>query len=135
MVLIKWSEKYSVNIKKVDEQHKKLIEMINNLHGAMLHGKSHEILGNIIDGLIDYTKTHFKTEEELMKNYGYPGYLSHKLQHDKFVRKVSEFQRKFEEGELTLSMEIMNFLKDWLLNHILGTDKKFGPFLNEKGVK
>ncbi len=134
MALLSWNERYSVGIREVDEQHKKLIDMINQLHDAMLSGKGREILDKIINSLVDYTKTHFSTEERLMKEYGYPGYLNHKAQHEEFIKKVAEFQRKFENGELTLSMEIMQFLKNWLSEHILGSDKKFGPFLNEKGV-
>lgn len=135
MALVNWSDQLSVNIRQIDEQHKKLVSMLNELHDAMLNGKGRDVLSQILDGLAEYTVTHFATEENLMKKYNYPGYVNHKAEHDRFVEKVSEFKEKLSQGQLTLTMEVLNFLKDWLTSHIMGSDKKYGPFLNERGIK
>ncbi len=133
--LIKWNNELETKIEEIDSQHKKLIQIINKLYTAMLEKKAKNILKDIIGELIDYTKYHFSTEENYMEKYNYPGYLNHKSQHGFFVRKVNEFQEKFKSGSATLSIEILNFLKDWLVNHIKVVDKELGKFLIEKGVK
>jgi hemerythrin len=135
MALIKWDDSFSVNVAKIDQQHQKLILMINELHDAMKQGKGKEVLGKIVNGLISYTATHFKTEEDYFNQFGYPETDSHKKEHIAFVQKVSEFKDGFEKGKLSLSIEVMNFLSDWLQNHIKGTDKKYSQFFNGKGLK
>lgn len=134
MALINWSENLSVNIKEIDEQHKKLVSMINELHDAMRSGKGKDVLEKIFKGLSQYVGTHFATEEKYMSTHNYPGYLSHKAEHTKLTQRVLDLQRQFEQGTPVLTVELLNFLKDWLQNHIIGTDKKYGPFLNGKGI-
>ena len=135
MVLVVWKEEYSVNIQEIDRQHKRLFDMINGLHEAMLSGKGHSVLNNTISGLVDYTVTHFRTEESLLKQHNYPGYLNHKAEHDRFVQKIKEFEEKFQKGELGITIEILNFLKDWLSSHILVVDKRYSKYLNDRGVR
>jgi hemerythrin len=135
MGLIKWDDSLSVNVAKIDQQHQKLILMINDLHGAMKLGKGKDVLGEIVNGLISYTTIHFKTEEDYFIHFGYPQTDSHKKEHIVFVQKVAEFKDGFEKGKLSLSIEVLNFLSDWLQNHIKGTDKKYSQFFNEKGLK
>jgi hemerythrin len=134
MNLIDWTDNLSVNIKAIDEEHKKLISMINELHSSMGSGKGKETIGKVLTGLVNYTKTHFATEERLMEKHAYPGYLSHKGQHDTLTQQVVEIAAKFHEGKTVVTVEVMNFLKDWLANHIQSTDKKYGPFFNGKGI-
>ncbi|MDP2299758.1 MAG: bacteriohemerythrin, partial [Actinomycetota bacterium] len=85
-------------------------------------------------GLIDYTRTHFATEEAYFDRYGYPEADAHKAQHQDFVGRVEDFKRGFDEGRLFLSLDVMDFLGQWLIEHIQGSDKEYGPFLNERGV-
>jgi hemerythrin len=133
--LIKWNDSLSVNVAEIDQQHQKLILMINDLHGAMKLGKGKDVLGKIVNGLISYTTIHFKTEEDYFSQFGYPQADSHKKEHIVFVQKVSEFKDGFEKGKLSLSIEVLNFLSDWLQNHIMGTDKKYSQFFNGKGLQ
>ena len=135
MALIQWDETFSVNVVEIDAQHKKLVEMINELNEAMRVGKGNDILGRIIDALIDYAGIHFKTEENYFDQFGYPARDEHKKEHSEFTQKVAEFQSAFTAGKLCLSVEVMRFLSRWLQNHIKGSDKEYGPFLNEKGLK
>jgi len=133
MAIFAWNDQYRVNVQEIDKQHKKLVETLNTLHAAMLSGKSREILADIIKNLVEYTGYHFSFEEQNMIKYHYPAYLQHKKEHDHFTEKVIDFQKKQKEGRVMVSLEVMNFLKDWLQNHILGTDKKYSSFFNEKG--
>jgi len=135
MAIIEWSSNLSVNVGEIDKQHQKLIAMINELNDAMAIGKGKDALGKIINGLVTYAAGHFATEEKYFDQFRYPATLSHKKEHSDFVRKVKEFQDGFNKGSLSLSIEIMRFLKDWLIKHIQGTDKKYGPYFNEKGLR
>lgn len=135
MALIEWNNDMSVNVVEIDNQHKKLVSMINELNDAMAKGKGKEAIGKIINGLVSYATTHFATEEKYFDMFKYPGSLSHKKEHADFVKKVGEFQDGFNKGSLALTIEVMRFLKDWLTHHILGSDKKYGPFFNEKGLR
>ena len=135
MALIAWSDTYSVQVRQFDDQHKKLIEMVNDLHDSMKVGKGKEALGKILKSLIQYTAMHFSSEERLMKQHNYPDYEQHKKEHNQLVMKVQDVQKKYLEGSTILSQEVMNFLKEWLRNHIQGEDKKYGIFFNSIGVK
>jgi hemerythrin len=134
MALFAWSEKYSVNIREIDEQHKKMIGMVGQLHEAMRQGKGKQVLDETLRNLIQYTKTHFGAEELLMKAHGYPEYESHKAKHDSMTRKVAGIHKEYQNGKTTLTVEVMTFLENWVDKHIMGTDKQYAPFLNGKGL-
>jgi hemerythrin len=135
MSLITWNDSYSVNIREIDRQHLKLVQIINDLNEAMLKGKANDVLAKLLRELVSYTKTHFSNEEGYLDRYGYPDIKAHKLQHSSFVEKISAFSDDFENGRMGVSIEIMKFLKDWLLKHIKGTDMRYVPFLTEKGMR
>ena len=134
MALMTWSDQLSVNIKQVDSQHMKLVELLNNFHEAMKVGKGKEAMGKTFSDLLDYTASHFGTEEELFKKHGYPALASHKREHDALTKKAMDLSQRFSRGEPVVSADTMQFLKGWLYDHIMGSDKKYGPFLNAKGV-
>jgi len=130
-----WEEKYSVNVKEIDEQHKKLVSILNELHTAMLGAKANYVLlKKILNELIEYTVYHFKTEEQYMVKYLYPKYAEHKESHKNLTEKVLSFYSDFEKGKKLLTVELLFFLKDWLTNHILGEDKMYSQFFNNKGL-
>jgi hemerythrin-like metal-binding protein len=134
MALMTWTDNYATGIASIDTQHKKLIEMLNQLQDAMLAGKGNEAIAKILDGLVQYTVTHFAHEEQFFAKFGYPESASHKAEHQKLAQQVGEFQAQFKSGKTKLSAAVMNFLRDWLNNHILGSDKKYAPFLKSKGA-
>ena len=135
MPLINWNDSLSVNVAEIDRQHQKLVSMINELNDAMKEGKGKDVLERIVDGLVGYTETHFRTEERYFEQFGYPDAGSHKKEHSAFVQKISDFKESFQAGKLCLSVEVMNFLSDWLRNHIKGTDQEYSAFFNAKGLK
>jgi hemerythrin len=99
----------------------------------MKTGIGNELHGMIINRLVSYTVTHFSDEESLMATYDYPETTIHKAEHYRFVKQVRELQKQHESGVAILSLEIMMFLKEWLMRHIQGDDKKYGVFLNKNG--
>ncbi len=134
MALLVWNDRLSVNIREIDAQHKKLVDMVNRLHDAMKAGKAESILMQIVDEMKKYAASHFATEERHMKAHGYPAYQEHKAEHDRFVAKVVQVEKDLKTGKCAMSMDILNFLSNWLVDHIKGTDKKYSPFLNQAGI-
>jgi hemerythrin len=135
VALLDWNDSYSVGVAKFDDQHKKLFGMINTLNDAMKVGKSKDALGVILKGLIEYTATHFTDEERMMAQHEFLQLQMHKNEHNKLVKQVVQLQADYNSGKALLSLEVMNFLRDWLNTHIMGTDKKYGVFFNGKEIK
>lgn len=135
MGLMTWNNKLSVNVKEVDSQHMKLVDLLNAFHDAMKQGKGKEVMGKTFSALLDYTVYHFSTEEDFMKKYLYPGFATHKRKHEALTKQASDLNDRHLRGEPVLSAETITFLKDWLSNHIMGTDKELGQFLATKGVR
>ncbi|MBA4407716.1 hemerythrin [bacterium] len=134
MALLNWSDNYSVRVREIDTQHKKLIDLINTLHDGMKSGKGKEVLGGILNELVAYTVYHFGFEEKLFDKYGYPETIIHKRQHADLIAQVKKFVDSYNSGDGVLTIELMNFLRDWLTQHIAGSDKKYSDFFNGKGV-
>ncbi len=135
MPLFQWNQEYSVNVGQLDEQHKKLVEMINTLDNSMKSGDRIETIRVILDELLDYTAYHFETEERLLVQYGYPRVENHRKEHDALSWRVLDLRTRFDSGAGVEAKEILDFLTDWLKNHILFSDKQYGSFLNSKGLK
>jgi len=132
MALMTWEDSYSVHVPMIDEQHKRLFALVNQLHEAMSKGKANDVMSRVLGELVSYTKTHFAAEEKLLQSKNYPDLKAHQAQHQKFVEKVELFQKEFAGGKITVSGEVMNFLRDWLSGHILKTDKRYSEFVAAK---
>ena len=131
MSLMEWSDDLSVGVDQFDDEHKKLINIINELFESMRTGRAQDALGSILNQLVDYTKTHFANEEQAMQEAGYSGYAAHKAKHDALTQRVAEVQKKYQSGaKAILTIEVMNFLKSWLVEHIQGEDKKYASALS-----
>jgi hemerythrin len=134
MAFIEWSDSYSVGIKAMDDQHKKLIDLLNQLHEAMKMGKGNAEISTILKGLADYTRFHFTAEEQLMRDNNFPGLIIQQNRHKDFVTKLQEFQTEAQSKSVSTSLKVRDFLRDWLIDHISGEDKKYTKFLNDKGI-
>ncbi len=134
MPLIQWNKQLSVGIVSIDEQHKKLINMINALNDALAQGQADEALVKIFDGLAVYTVKHFGYEEALFAQYGYEQSEMHKNEHDALIEQLVKLQQKMNDGNFIIGIEVMVFLKEWLINHILKTDMAYTRCLIAKGV-
>ncbi|WP_316900260.1 bacteriohemerythrin [Pseudodesulfovibrio indicus] len=127
--LIVWSDAIATGIKLIDDQHKELIRIINLLNSAMQQGKGKGVLGPILSDLRSYTTFHFNQEKDLFERYGYPETEEHLAVHDDLMRQAFDFIDKFETGQTAMSRDLFYFLKDWLVNHIQGTDMKYVQFM------
>lgn len=134
MSLISWNDRMSVKVKEIDDQHKQLIAMINELNEGMQKGRGQDALGKLIAGLAAYAVMHFTTEERHFAALNYPEAPAHKAEHEKFVAEVSAFKRNFDAGTVGLSIPVMTFLSKWLRQHIMGSDMKYAPFFAAKGI-
>jgi len=130
--LIDWSNKLSVSVDSIDVQHKKLIDLINELNASMAQGKSNEVMEHILNELINYTSYHFQHEETMMRKHNYPGYSAHKAEHDGLVKIAVDLQHEFNSGQTRISLGVMKYLKAWLHDHILGTDMKLGVYMSAR---
>ncbi|SHO49268.1 bacteriohemerythrin [Desulfopila aestuarii] len=130
-----WNNRLVTGLSDIDEQHKKLVQLINALHRAMKSRLGAEESGRILAELTDYTVYHFGFEEKMFAKYSYPATAEHKKAHKNLVDKVMAFQRDFQEGKAGLSVELMDFLCDWLREHIMKTDMSYVSHFKEKGVK
>ncbi len=134
MSLLCWSEQYSVKVPSFDKQHQVLFDLINKLHDAMRVGKGSDVIGGVLAELAKYTKAHFAAEESAMQRNAYPEYSLHHAEHILFVSKVSEFSKEFVAGRAALSTSVIDFLMNWLKQHIVGTDQKYSDYLVARGV-
>jgi hemerythrin len=132
MPLITWNAALSIKVEEVDAQHRRLVELVNQLHEAMSQGKGREVMGQVLAGLLEYTRTHFTAEERLMIAQAYPGYWQQKAAHEALLKQVLDLRTKFLEGEAVMTMEVMKFLKAWLTDHIQGMDTQLGVYLNSR---
>jgi hemerythrin len=132
MPFMKWNPDLEIGIREVDEQHKMLVNMINELHDSILDGSDQEKMNDTLTGLLFYAETHFESEENLFDKYGYPEANKHIKEHNDFIMKITDNFEKLKKGNLVLSVDIAKFLKDWLSNHVMIKDKKFKTFLKNK---
>jgi hemerythrin len=133
--LIDWSEALSVGIKVIDDQHKKLVDLLNGLHDSRAQGAGNEVLKKILNDLTNYTVEHFGFEEQLMQKHGYPDFPNHKKAHDALTSQVAALNDEFQAGNAKLSGDLFKFLRRWLNGHIRGTDKLYSEHLRDHGVQ
>jgi len=132
--MFEWSNDYSVGIGSIDAQHQNLFRIVGELFAAMSAGQGKAVLARTLDRLIQYTASHFAHEERLMGLHGYPDLAAHKAEHDALTKKVLQFQTDYQSGHAALTTRLFLFLKDWLVIHIQGTDRKYAPYLIRKAV-
>ena len=123
MALLLWQDDLNTGIEVIDDQHRRIVSMINQLHQAQT-GASALVVADVIDELVDYTLSHFAFEEELMEEAGYPFCAAHKRVHEVFTKRVSEYRMRFQAGEDVVD-ELKSMLSRWLFNHIKGDDKAY----------
>lgn len=136
-LLIEWNDNlYSVGIQEIDRQHKMLVELINQLHNSAIHNVSIETVAEVLNHLADYTVFHFDYEEQLLESHGWPEIADHKKIHKIFTNRIFDYQVKLKESRdtSTIGQEALQFLKDWLMSHIMKIDREYGPFLNARGI-
>jgi len=134
MAFVVWKDAYSVGVAELDSQHQKLFGMINALFDAMRLSRADETLAPTFDGLVDYVSEHFAHEEKLMEQCSYPELADQKAAHSCLTTKIAAFKRRFYDGDVAVARDLLSVLKTWLVEHILISDKKYGPHLNRHGI-
>lgn len=132
--MFEWKNEYSVGIGSIDAQHQNLFAIGRELYKAMSVGQGKASLARILDRLVQYTAVHFAHEERLMRLNDYPDFQAHKAEHDALTRQVLAFQADFEGGRVSLTVQLLQFLKDWLEKHIKVSDIAYAPCLKQKAV-
>lgn len=134
MQYLDWTPEKELNIQIIDEQHKRIHDLVNELYVSLGSATSKKLLGKFNEIIISL-KEHLVTEEELMQKFRFPGYISHKLEHDRFYNKMAGIQSDIESGDTEITLELLGTLRNWLNNHLEINDKKCGEFLYERGVR
>lgn len=135
MAMMAWSDEFSVGVKAMDEQHKGLIQVVNDLHLAMTEGRAKEQTGPLLKSLLRYTQEHFAAEEALMNRTKFAGLAGHAAKHRDLTVQVQNYVSRYQRGEIALDVHLLLFLCDWLKTHIQKDDKTYGPWLNSAGVR
>ena len=135
MGFLAWDEHYSVGVRTMDDQHKVLFDIVNELYHAMMKGQAQTITGPLLAKLVNYTREHFHKEEIAMKATHYPGLAAHTAKHHDLIQQVEKFGERFHRGDIMLSVDLFNFLRDWLTKHIQHDDKDYGPWMHDHGVR
>ena len=135
MPLFEWNNNYSVNVDSIDSEHKMLLGWLNKLFDLLSEGKSKEGLNDTIRNLEDYAKNHFRREETIFQKIDYPFYQEHRALHVQFENEIEKFKNQIEQNDLSISVEVIEFLRDWFIDHIQGADKQYVPYFNEFGIE
>ncbi|MBF0503513.1 MAG: hemerythrin family protein [Candidatus Omnitrophica bacterium] len=135
MEIIIWKDDYSVGLVEIDDQHKKLISIINELISTVMDYGDERVMGDVLKQLADYTVYHFDTEEKYMEMFNFPGYENHRRKHKDFKIKILGFVQKHNKGEAVMDMELLEFIWNWLKAHIAVMDKEYTSCFNKHGIK
>jgi hemerythrin len=133
MPLFSWNDSYSVKVKRFDDEHQRLFDIINELHEGMKARRGNEILQDILAQLLRYTEQHFASEENTLRVYGYPQLAEQVEQHRRFTNKIKEVSAQHKTGAIGLSIQVTDFLTDWLAKHIQHADRQYSEFLKARG--
>jgi hemerythrin len=133
--LVVWNDELSVGIEEIDEQHKVLVQLLNELSQAIKEHHGNEACLAILDRLVDYTRIHFAVEESLMRIFEYEDYENHKAEHEQLIEEVVTMRREIEEDHRKISFKLLHFLKMWLTQHIMSSDKEYSEHFLNQGMK
>jgi hemerythrin len=134
MALMTWSSKHSVGVETLDNQHKALMNVLNELHAASMRGKAQEVAGRLIGQMVSLASEHFSAEERLMESIRFPGLVEHRAQHKEMTGKVAEFVARHKKGDTTVYTQLLYFMRDWLSNHMLTVDSEYASWLASHGA-
>ncbi len=134
MALITWGPKLEIGIGIIDSQHRRLVDLINKLDEATEKGRGSDVVGETLEGLIDYTHTHFRTEQELLKEHNYEDYDLHCREHRIFTDQIEIYRDRLDAGSLRISSNVMAYMRGWLLTHIGSSDRAYIRTLKDAGV-
>lgn len=134
MALFEWTQEYSVSVVCFDTEHKKLFSLINELNEAMAEKRGRFVVARVLQELADYARWHFAGEESAMRRANFAGLGQHVMEHQEFSAKVEKFYAECDDSYSTVPIEVLYFLRDWLLKHVLIADRLYAEPLNRTGI-
>lgn len=134
MKTIEWTQELSVNVKEIDDQHKHFVALIDDLYAAIMSNKAEDLLDGIIARLVEYAGFHFRTEEKYFDQFHYEFADEHKMAHIALTNQVQAFRNDMSENRTALAMKLLDFLENWLVEHLEIHDKKYTKCFNEHGL-
>lgn len=128
MAYFEWADDLVIDNGQIDQDHRQLVDLVNELHTATSQGRGQEIVARILDDLVRYTVEHLRREEQLMASLNFPNLVQHKLGHDKFMEEIRDLKKKYDGGSVTVASQLSMALRDWLSLHIRRNDKEILTF-------
>jgi len=134
VTLLTWNHSCTVGVRAMDDQHGILMDAMNELRQAVAHGCGREQVSELLDRLIEFTRMHFWSEEQLMEETGFPGLAEHRAEHHSMLAQILQSAHRVQYGEGVQMRPLLGFLRDWFIEHIESLDHEYGPWMNEHGV-
>jgi hemerythrin len=134
VTLLTWNHACTVGVKAMDDQHGILMDTLNELRLAMVRGWGREQVSELLDRLIEFTRMHFWSEEQLMEQTGFLGLAEHRAEHHRLLAQILQLAHRLQHGEAVHTSDSLCFLHDWFIDHLEGLDQQYGAWLNEHGV-
>jgi hemerythrin len=130
-----WDDKYSVGVEEIDKQHQHMFNTINNLLDVISTNSPKEKLDEVISGLVEYKKYHFETEEKYFREFDYEGREEHEAKHNEFTKNFLALRAQYPENNIEFAFKLIDFLEDWLIDHLITMDQKYVKCFHEHGLK
>ena len=134
MTVLTWSHAYNVGVRAMDDQHGILMDTLNELRQSLVRGCGREVMGEILDRLIEFTRMHFWSEEQLLEQKAFPGLSEHRAEHQRILAQILQSSHRVQHGEKMQMRPLLCFLREAYAEHIEGMDRAYGPWMNERGV-
>ncbi|MDD2542071.1 MAG: bacteriohemerythrin [Desulfuromonadaceae bacterium] len=134
MPIIVWNADFILGVQQFDEHHHHLVDLLNQAYDDFIAGAGSDSINKILDELVDYATYHFAAEEHWMSEMSYPMFDEHRAEHNRFSSRVAEMLKDCNGDRMSLWLEVMTFLNNWLTNHILKSDARYGHYIAAKGI-
>ncbi len=134
MTLLTWNHACTINVRAMDDQHGILMDTMNELRQTVVRGRGREEICALLDRLIEFTRMHFWSEEQLMEQSGFPGLADHRAEHHSMLAQMMQAAHRVQYGEAVPMRQLLCSLRSGYIEHIEGPDRQYGPWLNEHGV-
>ena len=135
MALLSLNHAGTVGVRAMGDQHGILMDTMNELRQALVNGSKRAVVNDQINKLIEYTRMHFRNEENLLTQFDFPGLAAQKSEHRRLLAQLQDSLHRQQQGEAVSIGDLLSFLHDWFLNHVESEDRQYGPWLNSHGVK
>ena len=132
--LFQWKQTCSVGVQAMDDQHANIMDTMNELQLAMIRSHPQVSVDELLNRLIEFTRLHFRSEERLMEQHGFPGLAGHRDEHQRLLRQLQETVSELQHGKTVDISKLLFFLHSWFIDHVEGLDQQYGPWLNKRGV-